>query len=74
VARSTAPQHRGVVILGLMASGRDLVADAWRRQELARIWRGSRLRGRAAVTDALELLVEAAGEDYGITAGRLVLL
>src|ERR1700735_4283593 len=39
VARGTDPRHRGVVTLELTASGRGLVAaaDAWRREELARI-------------------------------------
>jgi DNA-binding MarR family transcriptional regulator len=70
VARGADPQHRGVVTLELTASGRDLVAaaDAWRRQELARIMARLPPPQRAAVTDALGLLVGAAGDDYGITA------
>ena len=70
VARGTDPQHRGVVTLQLTASGRDLVAaaDAWRRRELARIMARLAPPERAAVTDALGLLVGAAGDDYGITA------
>ena len=70
VARGTAPQHRGVVTLELTASGRDLVAaaDAWRRHELARIMARLAPPERAAVADALGLLVGAAGDDYGITA------
>ena len=70
VARGTDPQHRGVVTLQLTASGRDLVAaaDAWRRRELARIMARLAPPERAAVTDALGLLVAAAGDDYGITA------
>ena len=74
VTRGTSPQHRGVVTLELTASGRDLVAsaDAWRRHELARIM--ARLSGpeQAAVTAALELLVAAAGDDYGVSASRPV--
>jgi DNA-binding MarR family transcriptional regulator len=74
VARGTAPQHRGMVTLELTASGRDLVAaaDAWRRHELARIMGRLTSPERAAVTDALGLLVGAAGDDYGIGAGRPV--
>jgi DNA-binding MarR family transcriptional regulator len=74
VARGTDPQHRGVVTLELTASGRDLVAaaDAWRRHELARIMAQLTPPERAAVTDALGLLVGAAGDDYGITGNRRV--
>ena len=74
VTRGTSPQHRGVVTLELTASGRDLVAtaDAWRRHELARIMAQLAAPEQAAVTGALELLVAAAGEDYGITASRPV--
>ena len=74
VSRGTSPQHRGVVTLELTASGRDLVAtaDAWRRYELARIMARLAAPEQAAVTGALELLVAAAGEDYGITASRPV--
>ena len=74
VTRGTSPQHRGVVTLELTASGRDLVAtaDAWRRHELARIMAQLAPPEQAAVTGALELLVAAAGEDYGITASRPV--
>jgi DNA-binding MarR family transcriptional regulator len=70
VARGTDPQHRGVVLLELTASGRNLVAaaDARRRHELARIMARLASRERAAVTAALGLLVDAAGDDYGITA------
>ena len=72
VARGTDPQHRGVVTLELTASGRDLVAaaDAWRRRELARIMARLAPPERAAVTGALGLLVGAAGDSYGIGAGR----
>jgi DNA-binding MarR family transcriptional regulator len=74
VARGTDPQHRGVVTLDLTASGRDLVAaaDAWRRQELARILARLAPAEQEAVTAALGLLVGAAGDDYGITAHRPV--
>jgi DNA-binding MarR family transcriptional regulator len=74
VARGTEPQHRGVVTLELTASGRGLVAaaDEWRRHELARIMARLAPAKRTAVTDALGLLVDAAGDDYGITAVRPV--
>jgi DNA-binding MarR family transcriptional regulator len=74
VTRGTSPQHRGVVTLELTASGRDLVAtaDEWRRHELARIMARLAAPQQAAVTAALELLVAAAGEDYGISASRPV--
>jgi DNA-binding MarR family transcriptional regulator len=74
VTRGHSPQHRGVVTLELTASGRDLVAtaDAWRRHELARIMARLAAPEQAAVTAALELLVTAAGDDYGVTARRPV--
>jgi len=74
VTRGADPRHRGVVTLELTASGRGLVAasDEWRRQELARIMARLAPRQRAAVTDALGLLVTAAGDDYGISANRPV--
>jgi len=74
VTRGTDPQHRGVVTLELTTSGRGLVAaaDAWRRQELARILDRLPASEQEAVTAALGLLVDAAGDDYGITANRPV--
>lgn len=74
VTRGTDPQHRGVVTLELTASGRGLVAaaDAWRRQELARILDRLPPSEQQAVTAALGLLVNAAGDDYGITVNRPV--
>jgi DNA-binding MarR family transcriptional regulator len=74
VTRGANPQHRGMVTLELTASGRDLVAaaDAWRRHELARIMARLSCPEQAAVTEALGLLVAAAGEDYGVTASRPV--
>ena len=74
VARGADPRHRGVVTLELTASGRGLVdaSDEWRRQELARIMARLAPQQRAAVTDALGLLVGAAGDDYGISANRPV--
>ncbi len=74
VTRGTSPQHRGVVTLELTASGRHLVttADAWRRHELARIMARLAAPEQAVVTAALELLVGAAGDDYGVTASRPV--
>ncbi len=74
VARGTDPAHRGVVTLALTANGRKLVAaaDAWRRRELARIIAKLEPADQAAVTAALALLVEAAGDEYGVTAHRPV--
>jgi DNA-binding MarR family transcriptional regulator len=70
VARGTDPRHRGVVTLELTASGRDLVAaaEAWRRRELARIMGRLSPDDQAAVTAALRLLADAAGDDYGAGA------
>ena len=70
VARGTDPRHRGVVTLELTASGHDLVAaaDAWRRQELARILGLLAPAEQQALTTALGLLVAAAGEGYGVSA------
>lgn len=61
-------RHRGVVTLELTAGGRELVvaAAAWRRQELARILARLAPGDRAEVVGVLSLLVEAAGEDYGV--------
>jgi DNA-binding MarR family transcriptional regulator len=63
-----------VVTLQLTASGRDLVAaaDAWRRQELARILGLLAPSEQQALTTALGLLVAAAGEGYGVSAVRPV--
>jgi DNA-binding MarR family transcriptional regulator len=74
VARGTDPAHRGVVTLALTPSGRKLVAaaDAWRRQELARIMAKLGPADQAAVTAALALLVGAAGDEYGVTTHRPV--
>jgi DNA-binding MarR family transcriptional regulator len=74
VARGTDPHHRGVVTLELTASGHDLVAaaDAWRRQELARILGLLAPSEQHALTAALGLLVAAAGEGYGVSAVRPV--
>jgi DNA-binding MarR family transcriptional regulator len=74
VTRGTSPQHRGMVTLELTASGRALVAtaDAWRRNELTRIMTRLAVPEQAAVTAALELLVAAAGDDYGATASRMM--
>ncbi len=74
VARGGHPEHRGVVTLELTDSGRALVAaaDGWRRHELARIMARLAPLEQVAVTAALELLVAAAGDDYGISASRPV--
>jgi DNA-binding MarR family transcriptional regulator len=72
VARGSDPRHRGVVTLALTASGRELVAtaDAWRRRELARIMARLAPAEQDTVTAALGLLVNAAGDDYGLAAHR----
>ena len=74
VARGSDSRHRGVVTLALTASGRELVdeASAWRQRELARIMGRLAPAERAAVTNALGLLVRAAGDDYGLAAHRPV--
>jgi len=70
VSRGSDPGHRGVVLLALTPSGRDLVnsVGTWRRRELARIMSRLSPDDRTAVTSALSLLVEAAGDDYGLPA------
>ena len=76
VRRGSDPGHRGVVTLELTASGRRLVAKAaaWRHRELARILGRLPPEDRAAVTGALRLLVEAAGEGHGVIPRPLVSL
>ena len=66
VSRGSDSRHRGVVTLELTESGRNLVATAgaWRRHELARILARLDPSAQAAVTTALGLLVEAAGDEY----------
>ena len=67
ITRGGDPQHRGVVTLALTPSGRDLVAQVatWRNGELSRILEELAPGDREAVTWALRLLIEAAGEGYG---------
>jgi DNA-binding MarR family transcriptional regulator len=74
VARGSDPGHRGVVLLELTRGGRGLVNTAvtWRQRELARIMSRLSPGDQAAVTSALSLLVEAAGDDYGLRAHSLV--
>jgi DNA-binding MarR family transcriptional regulator len=74
VRRGSDPRHRGVVILELTDSGRELVArvGAWRRQELARIMGRLAPADRVAVTGALCQLVQAAGDEYAVTGRSLV--
>lgn len=74
IARGGDVRHRGVVTLELTASGRDLVVAAatWRRQELARILGRLAPGDRAVVAAVLGLLVEAAGEDYGVVVASPV--
>lgn len=70
VTRGSDPGHRGVVTLDVTAAGRGLVERAadWRRRELAAIMARLPAAGQAAVTEALALLVAAAGDDYGVGA------
>ena len=70
VVRGEQAGHRGVVMLELTASGRELVrvAAAWRERELARILGRLPAADRAAVTGLLGRLVEAAGKGYGLGA------
>jgi DNA-binding MarR family transcriptional regulator len=70
ISRGRDRRHRGVVTLELTASGRELVTRvaAWRREELERILGRLNPGERDAVTAALGLLVEAAGDDYGVVA------
>jgi DNA-binding MarR family transcriptional regulator len=74
VTRGADARHRGVVTLELTRSGRELVAaaDAWRRQELARIIGRLTPGEREAVTASLAALVSAASDDYGVSAHRPV--
>ena len=74
VRRGSDPGHRGVVTLELTASGRSLVArvTSWRQRELARILGKLSSADRGAVTRALQLLVEAAGEGHGVIPRPLV--
>jgi DNA-binding MarR family transcriptional regulator len=74
VTRGGDPRHRGVVTLELTGSGRELVAAAaaWRHRELVRIMSRLAPADQERVAAALALLVDAAGEDYGLTAPSLV--
>jgi len=74
VTRGSEQGHRGVVTLQLTAPGRKLVAKvaAWRQEELARMLARLPAEQRAGVTAALQQLVVAAGEGYGITSRVLV--
>ena len=74
VTSGSEPGHRGVVTLGLTASGQHLVSQvaAWRQQELGRIIQQLPPAGRMQVTTALRQLVEAAGEGYGTISRSLV--
>jgi len=74
VTRGSEPGHRGVVTLGLTATGQDLVSQvaAWRHQELSRILQRLPPATRGQLTTALRQLVEAAGEGYGTIPRSLV--
>jgi DNA-binding MarR family transcriptional regulator len=74
VVRGREPAHRGVVTLELTAAGWDLVSQvaAWRERELARILHQIPPAGRAQVTSALQQLIDAAGEGYGMISRSLV--
>lgn len=67
VVRGAEPGNRAVVTLELTASGRDLVDQVatWRRRELTRIVGLIPPTERDTLTEALQRLVEAAGEGYG---------
>jgi DNA-binding MarR family transcriptional regulator len=76
VVRGSDPGNRSVVTLELTPLGRNLVTQVarWRRQELTRILRELPPGDRDAVTAAMRLLVQAAGEGYGtITNGPVPL-
>lgn len=74
VVRGSEPGHRGVVTLELTATGRLLVGKvaAWRQQELARMLGRLTAADQVRLTAALEQLVAAAGEGYGILSRTLV--
>jgi DNA-binding MarR family transcriptional regulator len=74
VIRGGDRRHRGVVTLELTGSGRDLVVTAasWRQRELARIMSRLAPADQEKVATALALLIEAAGEGYGLAARSLV--
>ena len=74
IVRGGDPRHRGVVTLALTGSGRGLVdtAAGWRHRALARIMSQLAPADQGKVAAALALLVEAAGEDYGLTAHGLM--
>jgi DNA-binding MarR family transcriptional regulator len=76
VVRGSDPGNRSVVTLELTPLGRNLVTQVarWRRQELTRILGELAPGDRDAVTAAMRLLVQAAGEGYGtVTNGPVPL-
>ena len=72
VQRGRDARHRSVVTLELTASGQRLVSlvAARRQRELGRILDLLPAAARAQVTAALQQFVTAAGEGYGLPAGR----
>ena len=72
VIRGSDPAHRSVVTLELAASGQDLVARvaAARERELRRLLDALPPDSRQVITSALRQLVRAAGDGYGVPAGR----
>jgi len=77
VVRGSDPGNRKLVTLELTGTGRELVArvSGWRREELTRILGRLALGERVFLTDALQRLIEAAGEGYGaIPLGPVPLL
>jgi len=74
VIRGSEPRHRGVVTLELTATGRLLVSKvaAWRQRELARMLTRIPAADRQSVTAALQHVVTAAGEGYGMASRTLV--
>ena len=74
VTRGSEPRHRGVVTLELTATGRLLISKVatWRQRELARMLTRIPAGDRQPVTAALQHLVTAAGEGYGMASRTLV--
>jgi len=67
VVRGSDPGNRKLVTLELTHTGRELVAgvSGWRHEELTRILGRLAPDERVFLADALQRLIEAAGEGYG---------
>jgi DNA-binding MarR family transcriptional regulator len=74
VRRGSEDGHRGVVTLELTAPGQLLVdkVAAWRQQELARMVSVLSPDEQASLTSALEVLLAAAGDGFGLVSRTLV--